>query len=127
MEKFVCSKCGSSELGYAKYVRHITPVTVNNGVFHYDSLSARIVEEDMLNVSRGFCCFECGQFLWDCGEIQKESDLLCYLSTFCHVLTDEEFWGDMYINPSSSPYKKYPDTQIKDAGADHQDDEQNKL
>ena len=78
--EFVCSNCGSNKLGYKKYVKCITPVSLQeNGQFEYSQ--SNIDEDDYIWADNGFICLDCESFVEHCGcrfETEKE---------FCDYLT----------------------------------------
>jgi len=78
--KFVCRECSGNELGYQKYVKCITPVTIQeDGQMEYKS--SIFDEDDYLAVSNGFCCKGCGHLLEHCGfRMETEKDIFNYFT-----------------------------------------------
>lgn len=117
MRQFVCKNCGSSELGYSSFMKHITPVSIDDGRFHYDSALEYIIYDVTMEVNEGFCCNKCGVLIWHCGDVLTEADLLHYLTAPEEKLKEEEllFW-------SSSPDC---DAHDDNDGGYYPDDEEN--
>lgn len=88
--KFKCSKCRSNRLGYQKYVKCITPVSVQkNGQLEYGL--SEIDEDDYLAAFNGFCCLDCEHLVMHCGvRIETERDLLDYLTMDPEVRSKEQ-------------------------------------
>jgi len=87
--KFKCRECGGEELGYQKYVKCITPVSLqeNNNIEYGQS---KFDEDDYLISQNGFICMDCESDVEHCGYIiQLEKELLDYL-TMDPVLRDKE-------------------------------------
>ncbi|MFH1615756.1 MAG: hypothetical protein ABIG61_11835, partial [Planctomycetota bacterium] len=78
--KFQCSECGSKNLGYKKFVKCITPVSLQeNGQLEYKL--SEIDEDDYLATSNGFVCMDCGSFIEHRGcKMETEQELLSYLT-----------------------------------------------
>ncbi len=107
MRQFVCSKCGSTELAYSKYVKHTTPVILKNGVFHYGS-STTFDTKLYCRCDYGFCCNQCGTMLWHCGDnMCTETDLINYLNKSEEMLKEEEYYFNEPVQ--QCPEDEYPD------------------
>jgi F0F1-type ATP synthase epsilon subunit len=78
--KFECRQCGGNELGYQKYAKCMTPVSLlENGHVEYNQ--SIIDEDDYLAILNGFACRSCGSLIEHCGlRIQTEKELIDYLS-----------------------------------------------
>ena len=74
--KFKCSQCGSSELGYQKYIKCLTPVTIKEeGLFEYGP--SEINEDDYyLCRDYGFICWGCKSLIKHCGDTFKAENIL---------------------------------------------------
>ena len=79
--EFECCECKSNQLAYQKYVKCLTPVSLQeNGHIEYGPSSYD--EDDYLAVSNGFLCADCGHMVEHCGcHFEAEKDLLDYLAT----------------------------------------------
>ena len=78
--KFECRQCGSSKLGYIKYVKCLTPVTIKDDNNIEYGLSV-FDEDDYLATDDGFCCLDCSHIVEHCGcRFQTEKQLLAYLT-----------------------------------------------
>lgn len=77
--KFECRECGSTKLGYNKYVKCITPVTIkDDGQIEYGL--SDIDEDEYLCVDNAFVCMDCKHVVKHCGVcFETESELLDYL------------------------------------------------
>ena len=78
--KFECRVCGSHELGYQKYVKCVTPVTINDdGQMEYGL--PEIDKDDYLCTENCFICMKCKTPVEHCEcRFTTEADLLDYLS-----------------------------------------------
>ena len=78
--QFECSECGSKELGYQKYVKCITPVSLNqNGHIEYGL--PLLDEDDYLCADNTFICMNCKGFVEQCGcRMETEKELITYLT-----------------------------------------------
>ncbi len=78
--QFECRSCGSPEFSYHKYVKCVTPVSLQeNGHMEYGQ--SIFDEDDYLTILNGFACTSCGSLIEHCGiRIQTEKELLDYLS-----------------------------------------------
>lgn len=123
MRQFVCSKCGSTELAYSKYVKHTTPVILKNGVFHYGS-STTFDTKLYCRCDYGFCCNQCGTMLWHCGDnMCTETDLINYLNKSEEMLKEEEYYFNEPVQ--QCPEDEYPDNDNDDFYDDeHEDDDE---
>ncbi len=80
MVKFQCYNCGSSNLGYQKWISSCSPIN-NNDNGHIEYEQTVIDEENELDGADGFICMPCGHELHLYGHrIQTEDDLKSYLS-----------------------------------------------
>ena len=80
--EFECCKCESNELAYQKYVKCITPVSVQENS-HIEYGLSIYDEDDYLAVSNGFCCADCGHLIEHCGiRMETEKALLDYLTMY---------------------------------------------
>lgn len=77
--EFKCRECGSSELGYQKYVKCLTPVSIkDNGPMEYGL--SEIDEDDSLSAEHGFVCMNCKCRVEHCGfQFETEQQLFYYL------------------------------------------------
>jgi sulfopyruvate decarboxylase TPP-binding subunit len=81
MNQFRCQNCGSNELAYVKYVRHLIPVEYQNGTYVYSE--SEYHEDIESDIPRGYCCGECGQMLQlHTLRIRTETELLKYIHYF---------------------------------------------
>lgn len=78
--EFKCWKCGGNKLAYQKYIKSLTPVSLQeNGQIEY-GLSV-YDEDDFLTASNGFVCVECRLMLEHCGvSLETEQAVLDYLT-----------------------------------------------
>jgi hypothetical protein len=88
MKYFLCQHCGSTGLGYQKYVKCIIPISLENRDIEY---GLSIVDEDnYLAVSCGFSCMSCGRLVEHCGRtFETERDLIAYLSAPEYQISEE--------------------------------------
>ena len=85
MNQFRCQHCGSTQLAYVQYIRHLIPVDVDqNGNYAY---LYPVEEEDNTSVTeQGYCCGECGQMLqYHSVLVQTEKKLLDYLKYLSRI------------------------------------------
>lgn len=80
MSKFCCTKCGSENLIYEKYVKCKTPVDIqDDGTIVY--LQSIIDEDDSLPTCYGFYCADCGQaVIFKADIVKSETELKEMLS-----------------------------------------------
>ena len=77
---FECCECGSHELGYQKYARCITPVTLKDDD-HIEYGQSKIYEDDFIIQENAFVCMDCEGFVEHLGfRMETEQDLLAYLN-----------------------------------------------
>lgn len=78
--KFECRECGGGELGYQKYVKCMTPVTIKNDN-NLEYGQSVIDEDDYLATLNGFSCSACETLIEHCGvRVETEKELLDYLT-----------------------------------------------
>ncbi len=101
LEKFECRSCGSPELGYQKYVKFMTPVTlqengnVEYGISQYD-------EDDYLAILNGFICTSCGSLVKHCGvRMETERQLVDYLTMDPQVRQQQQSEYDELVDAQS--------------------------
>ncbi len=77
--RFECQICGGDELGYQKYVKCITPVSLqDNG--HMEYAPSLFDEDDYIFGDNTFICMSCKAYIVHCGYLmESEKDLLDYL------------------------------------------------
>ena len=90
--QFTCRECGSDKLSYLKYVKCITPVSINkNGHIEYGQ--SIIDEDDYLATLNGFACKSCGSLIEHCGvRMESERQLVDYLTMDPSRLKTSEFY-----------------------------------
>ena len=90
MVQFECRECSSSQLGYQKYVKCLTPVSINDdGQMEYGL--SEVDEDDYLYADNCFICMNCKGRVDHCGyKFEIEADLLNYLSMDPDVLKKEQ-------------------------------------
>ncbi len=78
--QFECRECGAHELSYQKYVKCITPVSLQeNGHVEYNQ--SIFDEDDYLATLNGFVCRSCGSLVEHCGvRMETEKQLVDYLT-----------------------------------------------
>ena len=86
--QFTCPKCGADKLSYQKYVKCVTPVSLQeNGHIEYGQ--SIIDEDDCLAALNGFACRKCGVMIEHCGvRLQTEKELLDYLRMEPYVTSE---------------------------------------
>ena len=87
--KFECRECGSKELGYQKYAKCITQVSLlDNNIEYGQSI---FDEDDYLISQNNFLCMDCGSDVELCGlRIKSEKELLDYLTMNPEVRNKEQ-------------------------------------
>lgn len=88
--QFTCRKCGSHELGYHKYVKCITPVSIQEtGQMEYGPSNCD--EDDYICADNCFICQNCKAFVSHCGwKMETEKELIDYLNMDPKVREKEE-------------------------------------
>lgn len=88
--RFKCEKCGSNKLGYKKYSKCITPVSLQkNSNFEYGE--SEFDEDNYLISQNGFICMDCKSEVEHCGiRMATEKQLLDYLSMDPDVRNKEQ-------------------------------------
>ena len=104
--KFECRECGSHELGYQKYVKCLTPVSINdNGQMEYGL--SEIDEDDYLCADNCFICMNCKGTIEHGGyRFEIEKDLLNYLTMDPDVRENEQ---QDYIKNLTAMFDDIPD------------------
>lgn len=78
--QFTCRECGFHDLGYQKYVKCITPVTIRDNQI-IESDSSIIDKDDFIWNENGYVCLYCEASVEHCGDpVETEADLLSYLA-----------------------------------------------
>ena len=95
MRNFKCVRCGSKELAYQKYAKHVSPVNLQKGSLVYEE--GRTNEDDHLPVECGYICRECGLPVRHAGRwLQSEDELITYLTADPEILAEEERLYEAY-------------------------------
>jgi len=77
--RFECQICGGHELGYQKYAKCITPVSLQEDG-HIEYASSLFDEDDYIFADNTFICMNCKAYIVHCGyRMISEKDLLDYL------------------------------------------------
>lgn len=80
VNNFKCRDCGSTNLGYQKWVEAVMPVQIHEDG-HIEYHQAVIDEDNDLGGVCGFICMDCKDELSFCGcRIQTEEELISYLT-----------------------------------------------
>ncbi len=88
--QFTCRECGTHELGYQKYTKCMTPVSLQ-GNGHTEYGSSVIDETDYLCDDEGFVCLNCQAPLEHAGYLIKtEKELIDYLTMDPQVREEKE-------------------------------------
>ena len=95
--QFTCRECGSHELGYHKYAKCITPVTLQEKG-HLEYGLSEIDENDYLCADNCFICLNCKAFVSHCGyKMEIERELIDYLNMDVNIRKKEEKEYEEYI------------------------------
>ena len=106
MCKYKCSKCGSEELSFEKYVKCIIELEQNEDGT-YEELGVRIDKEDFLPVNYGYACSDCGHPLELWGfRIECERELQKYLAMAPDVRAEEDRRYQEYLKEQCEAQKQ---------------------
>ena len=102
--EFTCSECGSHELGYQKFVKCVTPVTIKEDG-HSVYGRSKYDDDDWVAGENGFCCLSCGKLIWHCGwNMEDERMLLQFLQMPLEIRQQEE---EEYANRGTAEAEYY--------------------
>ena len=106
MVKFECRECGSNGLGYQKYVKCLTPVTIkDDGQMEYGL--SEIDEDDYLYAENCFICMNCKGTVEHCGyKFETERELFNYLTIDPEVRDREQ---QKYLKNLTAMFDDIPD------------------
>ncbi len=105
--QFTCHECGANDMRYHKYVKFMTPVSLQeNGHMEYGI--SQYDEDDSLAILNGFACRVCGSLVEHCGfRMETERQLIDYLTMDPQVREQQQSEHDELVDAKSSEQEKH--------------------